>query len=283
MDTMLPLKTIYPNPGQPRKVFDAAELSSLAQSIKEKGLLQPIIVTPRNGFHMIIAGERRWRACHDAGLAEVPVRIIEADDHEVEELALLENVQRQDLNVLEEARAYAALLTRMTIDELATKLGKTPFRITERTTLLNLSDDIQKLVIEGGVSPVEAYHMGRVPKEKQHFFLKQIQSGRLKSRNQIRQFADGLLATQDALFALQAVSAEELQTIRHFEQSLGSIRRFLESVAAQKRVDHLAKLSFHSSITTDEIDAVITALQKVRLAVLRGKGIKDASEEVTNG
>ena len=140
MLTTIPLNLIYANPNQPRKAFDPEKLQELAGSIREYGVQNPILVTPRGDRYMIIAGERRFRASILAGLKEVPVTIKDVDDSMVEELALLENVQREDLTIIEEARAYQALLDRgMSKEELASKLGKMPWRIDERTSLLNLS------------------------------------------------------------------------------------------------------------------------------------------------
>jgi len=110
--TVIALDRIFPNPDQPRKEFSQRRLEELAQSIKESGLMEPIVVTRRGARYMIIAGERRFRACKLAGLTEVPVREIEADDQKVAELALLENLQREDLNLIEEAQAYQDLLNR---------------------------------------------------------------------------------------------------------------------------------------------------------------------------
>ena len=102
--TTLPLQRIEPNPNQPRKRFDEVELQALADSIAQHGLLQPLAVRDMgNGYYQIIAGERRWRACRLAGLSEVPVTVVEADDRTVMELALVENLQREDLNPMEEA------------------------------------------------------------------------------------------------------------------------------------------------------------------------------------
>jgi ParB family chromosome partitioning protein len=103
--TVMAIESIFPNPDQPRKEFSERKLEELAQSIRENGLLEPIVVTPRAGRFMIIAGERRFRACRLAGLAKAPVRVFEADDRAVAERALLENLQREDLNLIEEARA----------------------------------------------------------------------------------------------------------------------------------------------------------------------------------
>ena len=101
---------LFPNTDQPRKAFDEKALLELAQSIKECGLLEPIVAAPRKGGYMIIAGERRYRACKLVGIKKVPVRVIRANNRKVAELSLLENLQREDLNLIEEARAYQKLM-----------------------------------------------------------------------------------------------------------------------------------------------------------------------------
>jgi ParB family chromosome partitioning protein len=274
----VPVDLIYPNPNQPRKLFNQAKLEELSASIKSYGVLEPIVVTLRSGRYMIVSGERRWRASQIAGLSEMPVRVIEADDDLVEELALLENVQREDLNVIEQAEAYRSLIDRgYTREQLAEKMGfKQPWRIDERLALLNLREDFKKLVVSGDIRPSEALHMARVPKDRQHVVLDAIKSGKVGTWAKVTRFVDGLLASEDVLFALQTATEEEMTTIHHFEHSLAGIRRFLERVTDEQRIDHLKKVPFHSSITTDEIDAVIQALQKVRLQVLQGSGIKAA-------
>ena len=109
---------------QPRKVFDEKALAELSQSIKECGLLEPIVATPRKGGYMIIAGERRYRACKRIGIKKVPVRVIRANSWKVAELSLLENLQRQDLNLIEEARAYQQLMDLgLSMEEVAKKMG----------------------------------------------------------------------------------------------------------------------------------------------------------------
>jgi len=291
-ETSIAVDLIFPNPNQPRKLFDQDKLEELAGSIKAYGVLEPIVVTPRMRWledegievpaYMIVGGERRWRASLIAGLTEMPVRVIEADDTLVEELALLENIQREDLNVIEQALAFQSLLDRgWTKEKLAEKMGfKQTWRIDERLALLNLTVEIRTLVISGEVRASEAFHIARVPQGQQHIVLKAIKDGRVNTWAKVTRFVDGLLASQDTLFELQTINEEEANTIHHFEHSLGSIRRFLEAVTSEQRVDHLKKVSFHSTITTDEIDAVIAALQKVRLKVLEGKGVKDAKEAV---
>ena len=110
---LCPIEQIRPNPNQPRKQFAPEKLEELAASIKEKGIIQPLVVTKKDGYYEIIAGERRWRASQKAGLRELPVVIREASPDAVMELALIENIQREDLNAIEEAQAYKALVEQL--------------------------------------------------------------------------------------------------------------------------------------------------------------------------
>lgn len=137
------LTDIEPNREQPRKDFDEAAISELADSIAEHGLIQPIVVKPTiDGRYMIIAGERRWRACRMAGLNEVPVVVKSADEQTVMELALIENLQREDLNAVEEALGYRSLIDNygLTQDDVAKKMGKSRSAVTNALRLLNLND-----------------------------------------------------------------------------------------------------------------------------------------------
>ena len=150
--TTLPLQRIEPNPNQPRKRFDEVELQALADSIAQHGLLQPLAVRDMgNGYYQIIAGERRWRACRLAGLSEVPVTVVEADDRTVMELALVENLQREDLNPMEEAEGYRVLLEEygLTQEQAAQQVGKSRSAVANALRLLTLSDEVRALVENG--------------------------------------------------------------------------------------------------------------------------------------
>ena len=145
----LPLSQIENCAGQPRRVFDPEKLEELAESIREHGIIQPLTVRKlSSGYYQIIAGERRWRAARLAGLSEVPVNIIEADDRKAMELAMIENLQREDLNPMEEAEGYRSLIEQydMTQEEAAQRVGKSRSAVANAMRLLQLSQDIRLLV-----------------------------------------------------------------------------------------------------------------------------------------
>ena len=149
-----PIEQIRPNRNQPRKHFAPDKLEELAASIREQGIIQPLVVTKKDGFYEIIAGERRWRASQKAGLHEVPVVIREASDAVVMELALIENIQRQDLNAIEEAEAYRSLVEQFRIsqEDVAKRVGKSRTAVTNSLRLLKLPDTIQHDIIEERLS-----------------------------------------------------------------------------------------------------------------------------------
>jgi len=156
-DLIVPIETVFANPDQPRRSFDQAALEELAASIKEKGIIQPLIVRPRpnhDGEYEIVAGERRWRAAQMARLHEIPVLLREFDDTEVLEIAIIENIQRADLNPIDEATGYAQLMNRFghTQEKLAEVLGKSRSYIANITRLLTLPEDVQTWLAEGKLS-----------------------------------------------------------------------------------------------------------------------------------
>ena len=152
--TVVRLTEVEPNPLQPRKSFETEPLEALAESIAQHGIIQPIVVRPKDGMYMIVTGERRWRAARMAGLSEVPVIIIEADDRKAAELALVENLQRKDLNPVEEARAYADLIEEYsyTQEEIAKKVGRSRSSIANSLRLLDLPEAVLEKLAEGALS-----------------------------------------------------------------------------------------------------------------------------------
>lgn len=155
----LPISKVEPRRDQPRRQFDPETLAALADSIREYGLLQPITVRPLDrGYYQIIAGERRWRAAREAGLTEVPVRVVQADDRLAMELALVENLQREDLNPMEEAAGYQQLMEEygLTQEEVANRVQKSRPAVANALRLLGLGEKLRKLVAEGTLSPGHA-------------------------------------------------------------------------------------------------------------------------------
>ncbi len=153
-DTVLRITEIEPNKGQPRKNFNEDALEELADSIKQFGLIQPLVVQKRDGYYEIIAGERRWRAAKKAGLKEVPVIIRDYTDEEMMEIALIENLQREDLNPIEEAQAYKKLINdyKLKQDEIAEKVSKSRVAITNSMRLLKLSEKVQDMIVDEMIS-----------------------------------------------------------------------------------------------------------------------------------
>lgn len=173
--TELAIDMISPNPEQPRTDISEEGVAELADSIGKVGLLQPIIVRAQGEGYQIIAGERRWRASRLAGLERVPVRVLSTNATESLEIALIENLQRQDLNSIEEARGYRKLLTeyRMTQAELADKVSKSRSTITNALRLLDLPDEVQELVYEGKMTAGHARAVLAVPDEAARMKLAQ--------------------------------------------------------------------------------------------------------------
>lgn len=153
-ETIVKISMVEPNREQPRKTFDEEELSKLADSIKQHGLIQPILVQDRKDHYEIIAGERRWRASRMAGLKEIPVIIRDYSEQEIVEISLIENIQRQDLNAIEEALAYKRLMTEFSLkqEEVAERVSKSRSTVTNSMRLLKLSQNVQKMIIDGDLS-----------------------------------------------------------------------------------------------------------------------------------
>ena len=165
----LPIYKVEPNPDQPRKDFDPEELENLAESIRVHGLIQPLTVREMpTGYYQIIAGERRWRAARLAKLSEVPVVIIEADDKKAMELALIENLQRQDLNPVEEALGYKSLMEDygLTQEEAASRVGKSRPAVANALRLLGLNPEVLELVRSGSLTAGHARDIASLKSEK---------------------------------------------------------------------------------------------------------------------
>lgn len=173
--TIVKITKVEPNREQPRKNFDEDALQELSDSIKQYGLLQPILVQDRKDYYEIIAGERRWRAAKMAGLKEVPVIIRNYTEQEIVEISLIENIQREDLNPIEEAQAYKRLLTEFNLkqDEVAERVSKSRAAVTNSIRLLKLSEEVQNMVVEEMISTGHARALLAVEDAKEQYELAQ--------------------------------------------------------------------------------------------------------------
>ena len=174
-DTLVKITMVEPNREQPRKNFDEDALLELSESIKQFGLLQPILVQDRKDHYEIIAGERRWRAAKLAGLKEVPVIIKNLTEQEIVEISLIENIQRENLNPIEEAQAFKRLLTEFNLkqDEVAERVSKSRTAVTNSMRLLKLCDDVQRMVIDEMLSTGHARALLSIEDPKQQYTIAQ--------------------------------------------------------------------------------------------------------------
>lgn len=174
-ETIVKITHVEPNREQPRKNFDEDALQELADSIKQFGLLQPILVQDRKTHYEIIAGERRWRAAKLAGLKEVPVIVRDYTDQEIVEISLIENIQREDLNPIEEAQAYKRLLTEFNLkqDEVAERVSKSRTAVTNSMRLLKLCDEVQQMIIDDMLSTGHARALISIEDPEQQYMIAQ--------------------------------------------------------------------------------------------------------------
>jgi len=266
------LNQIYPNPEQPRKLFPREALEELAMSISEQGLIEPLVVVPRDGKFMLVAGERRWRACQMAGLETVPVRIIEADDRQVAEMALVENLQRQDLTPLEEAKAFQDMLDRgYTKEELAKKLGlKQVWRVDERLSLLNLAPRFQEALVQGIISPSQAFEMSRLASpEDQELIFKKIKAGDLPTYNHLRSFVSAMVDAKKQATMFAPPKQEDVAVVNRWEKTLDAVSRLIVKSFSQEDCRVLAKvLDGNVQANIVKIDLIMKHLNLIKKAML---------------
>ncbi len=263
----LELEQIFPNPDQPRKTFDEDKLIDLAESITEHGVLQPIIVTPRDGKYMIIAGERRFRASSRAGLKTIPSLIRELDDEKIMELALIENVQRDDLSPIEEARAYDVLQTKYgyTQEKLAKRMGKSRSAIANSTRLLALPEDVQQMVQDGKLTVGHVRPMlGIDIPEWQSSFAHEIYQNNLSVR-EVEQMVKNAISEGKVTWEDEVVLFQNKQKYKKLPPELRTLQdqlaeRLSTKVNIKKNRDGSGKLVIEY-YTEEDLKRIFDALQ----------------------
>lgn len=230
-EASLPIASIVTNPDQPRKSFDETQLSELSDSIKQNGVLQPILVRKKGDKYEIVAGERRYQASKLAGLKEIPAIVREIDDAEVFQLALIENLQRSDLTPIEEARGYRQLLDTkgLTQEGLAKILSKSRSAIANTLRLMDLPQEVQDMMEEGQITAGHARAILAVPSEE----------GRIKLAQKV--VAENLTVRQtENLAPLFSVTRDEIKpknpTPQYFKRAARTLRQALDTTVKVKQV-----------------------------------------------
>ncbi|MCW2284194.1 ParB family chromosome partitioning protein [Rhodoblastus acidophilus] len=249
-----PIEFLRPNPRNPRQHFSDESLHELAESIRERGIIQPIVVRELagvNNVYEIIAGERRWRAAQRAGLHEVPIVLIEADDRLSLELAIIENVQRSDLNAIEEARGYNRLIEEFSYSQgdLAKILGKSRSHVTNTLRLLKLPESTQAFVVDGRISAGHARAL--LSLDDPASVAKQIVEDGLSVRE-----VERLVASKDAPQSAPAKPVDKDANIKKIESEVGDVLGLPVRVNARGEAG-VINIKF---ATTDQFDLVIRKL-----------------------
>lgn len=257
-DKMVKITMVEPNRDQPRHKFDEAALNELADSIKQYGIISPIIVQDRKDHYEIIAGERRWRAAKIAGLKEIPVIIKNFTEQEIVEISLIENIQRENLNPIEEALAYKRLLTEFNLkqEEVAERVSKSRTAVTNSMRLLKLADEVQQMIIDEKITTGHARALITIEDtEKQIEIAKKVVDEKLSVRNIEKLVKDLNKPKKEKKAAKQIKNEFIYQDIEEkLKQSFGT----KVSVTAKEDGSGKIEIDFYSS---DDLDRILDLLK----------------------
>lgn len=255
-EQMIKIRLIEPNRNQPRKRFDEAALQELADSIRIHGVIQPLIVTKRGEHYQIIAGERRWRAAKIAGLRELPVIVKDYTDKEIDEISLIENIQRQDLNPIEEAAAFQRLMGEyeLTQEELAERVAKSRTVITNSIRLLKLPESVQEMLRTSALSTGHAkVILGLDTAEKQEEAAKIIVNNNLSVRE-----TEKLVKTLNTPKKKPKLPERDLKSDLAYEEAENHLKQLLKAQVHIKRKNGDSgkiEISYHS---VEELERIIS-------------------------
>lgn len=262
-ETFLNINKVEPNPNQPRKRFNEDKLQELADSIKVHGIIQPLVVQKEKDSYIIIAGERRWRAARLAGVKEVPVVIRDFTEQELYEVALIENIQRQDLDPIEEANAYSNLIKEhhLTQDEVAERVSKSRVAITNSLRLLKLDQRVQQMVIDELLTGGHARALISIEDpEEQYNLANRIFDEKLSVR-ETEKLVKKILHPKPATETEEPVNEADEAIYRDLEENLktiiGSKVRIMRKPGGKGNIE----IEYYS---TDELDRIIDLLRSVR-------------------
>lgn len=260
-ETLLNINEIEPNKEQPRKNFDEDALQELAESIKQFGVIQPIIVQKKGKIHVIIAGERRWRAARLAGLKKVPVIIKDYSPKEIMEIALIENIQREDLNPIEEAMAFQNLIKEFNLkqDEVAERVSKSRVAVTNSMRLLKLDQRVQQMLIDGMLTSGHARTLLSIEdNELQYQVAMKVFDGKLSVRETEKLIKD--LAKVDAAKDEVAVTTSEVVIYRDLEERMKKIIGSKVNIKKKANNNGRIEIEYYS---TEELERIIELIESI--------------------
>ena len=260
---LMNINKVEPNREQPRKKFDEDALLELSESIKQFGVLQPLLVTERDDYYEIIAGERRWRAAKMAGVKEVPVIIKKLTEQEIMEISLIENIQREDLNPIEEAQAYKRLLTEFNLkqDEVAERVSKSRTAVTNAMRLLKLNDKVQQMLIDDMLTTGHARALLAIEdQDKQYEAAQKIFDEKLSVRDTEKLVKNIQNEKPDAPVSTNKIDPQLLAVYRDLEEQMKSLLG--TKVYINPKDDKKGKLEIEY-YSQDELDRIIDLLRTV--------------------
>ena len=263
-ETLIGINEIEPNRTQPRKVFDEDALQELADSIKQYGIIQPLVVQKKGELYEIIAGERRWRAARMAGLKKIPVIIREYTEQEIAEISLIENIQREDLNAIEEAMAYQRLIQEFNLkqDELAERVSKSRTAITNSMRLLKLDKRVQQMLIDDTISSGHGRALLAVEDgEQQYTLATKIMDEKLSVRETEKLVKKFLSAKQETEKLVVPVNLAENLIYRDLEEKLKNVIGTKVSVNRKNNGKGKIEIEYYSQ---DELERIIDMLMNVQ-------------------
>ena len=265
-EMVVKIAKVEPNRDQPRKNFDEDALQELADSIKQFGLLQPILVQERKDYYEIIAGERRWRAAKIAGLKEIPVISRNYSDQEIVEISLIENIQREDLNPIEEAQAYKRLLEEFHLkqDEVAERVSKSRTAVTNSMRLLKLCDGVQQMIIDDMLSTGHARALIPIEDQEMQLQLAQKIFDEKLSVREVEKLVKGILKPEKEKLKKE----EKQQTIQYIYQDIENklkekFSRKVEISSKGKNGSGKIEIEFYSNDDLDRLVETLSMIERV--------------------
>ena len=259
------INKIEPNNNQPRKNFNEDKIHELAESIKQHGLIEPLIVQKgKKGFYTIIAGERRWRAAREAGIKEIPVMVKEYSDQQVMEIALIENIQREDLNAIEEAEAYERLIKDFNLkqDEVAERVSKSRVAITNSLRLLKLDPRVREMIIEDKIKSGHARALLSVTDPEEQYQLAVIIFDNSMSVRETEKMVKKYLADKDK--PAKQIKEKDTQTeliYRDYEEKLKTVIGTKVNINNKGRGKGKIEIEYFSP---DEFDRIVSMMMSMK-------------------